>query len=247
MKIELLRIGIVAPVIVMGIWIVAEESLFDRSFHRVNENSSSRKFRGLLAQIAFVTVAFLILASILVGVVSLRFIVIVGASFVLFIFYERSRSDDARRSERALVDAELPQLAQIMAILVSAGVSPIQSLAIISENSRSKTANEFERVVEDVNSGFSMISALDRFAQRTETRLSRRLSNTIAMALERGSPLTQVLIDFVRDARNEERNSIQRRAGRAEIALMIPVIFLILPISVLFALWPSLARLSEMI
>ena len=36
-------------------------------------------------------------------------------------------------------------------------------------------------------------------------------------------------------------------AGKADIALMIPVIFLILPISVLFALWPSYLSLGQSI
>jgi tight adherence protein C len=33
-------------------------------------------------------------------------------------------------------------------------------------------------------------------------------------------------------------------AGKAEISMMIPVIFLILPVSMLFALWPSLSNLN---
>jgi tight adherence protein C len=33
-------------------------------------------------------------------------------------------------------------------------------------------------------------------------------------------------------------------AGKAEISMMIPVVFLILPISILFALWPSLTNLN---
>jgi tight adherence protein C len=33
-------------------------------------------------------------------------------------------------------------------------------------------------------------------------------------------------------------------AAKAEISMMVPVVFLILPISILFALWPSLANLN---
>jgi tight adherence protein C len=38
---------------------------------------------------------------------------------------------------------------------------------------------------------------------------------------------------------------IAERASRAEIQLMIPVVFLILPISILFALWPSYFALGK--
>jgi tight adherence protein C len=40
------------------------------------------------------------------------------------------------------------------------------------------------------------------------------------------------------------KSEIMDRAGKAEIGLMIPVVFLILPISILFALWPSYQQLG---
>jgi tight adherence protein C len=64
------------------------------------------------------------------------------------------------------------------------------------------------------------------------------------MALERGSPLIPVLSALVGDARNEEKVRLLRRVGKAEIALMVPVVFLLLPISVLFALFPSFVGLQ---
>jgi len=51
----------------------------------------------------------------------------------------------------------------------------------------------------------------------------------------------------VEEVRNEERSQLLVAAGKAEIALMIPVVFLILPISVLFALWPSYFALGHSI
>ena len=44
--------------------------------------------------------------------------------------------------------------------------------------------------------------------------------------------------------RPQVRNRVMGAAGKAEISMMIPVVFLILPISILFALWPSLTNLN---
>ena len=55
------------------------------------------------------------------------------------------------------------------------------------------------------------------------------------------------LIDLSRhavEARGNQRNRVLSAAGKAEISMMIPVVFLILPISILFALWPSLTNLN---
>jgi len=46
------------------------------------------------------------------------------------------------------------------------------------------------------------------------------------------------------EARGNQRNRVMEAAGKAEVSMMIPVVFLILPISILFALWPSLTNLN---
>ena len=41
------------------------------------------------------------------------------------------------------------------------------------------------------------------------------------------------------DARESQRRALIERAGRNEIGMLLPVVFLILPLSVLFALFPA--------
>jgi tight adherence protein C len=60
----------------------------------------------------------------------------------------------------------------------------------------------------------------------------------------RGAPLVEVLSRHAVEARGNQRNLSNGSGGKAEISMMIPVVFLILPISILFALWPSLANLN---
>ncbi|NDI25033.1 MAG: hypothetical protein EBY87_05890 [Actinobacteria bacterium] len=66
---------------------------------------------------------------------------------------------------------------------------------------------------------------------------------SMAIALERGSPIATTLIEQARDITSGSKNRLQREAGKREVTLMIPVVFLIMPISVLFALWPSMNNL----
>jgi tight adherence protein C len=88
-----------------------------------------------------------------------------------------------------------------------------------------------------------MVSALEAFALRVKTPTARRFSMTVAIALDRGSPIASTLIEQARDITLSSKNRLQREAGRREVMLMIPVVFLIMPISVLFALWPSMRNL----
>ena len=245
MSSEFFSVGVVAPLLLWGIWIIAEESIFDRDF-LIRKKQRNSQNQVVLIQVLIVCAILGTLVALLNGVISIRFIVLGGIVSALARWYLQTREREILNRLNAELDAQLPPAIQIIAILIAAGVSPIRSLSIVASNSQSKVAQEFSKVVRDVTAGVSMISAIDNFAQRSKTRLAQRFASSIVMALERGSPLTQVLIDYVRDSRHEAKNQIQRRAGRAEIALMIPVVFLILPISVLFALWPSLNRLAAM-
>jgi tight adherence protein C len=66
----------------------------------------------------------------------------------------------------------------------------------------------------------------------------------MAIAISRGTPLVETLTQTVREARSAERIKILNTAAKAEISMMIPVVFLILPISILFAMYPSMASLD---
>ena len=61
---------------------------------------------------------------------------------------------------------------------------------------------------------------------------------------ETGYYLVEVLQSHAKEAQGIERNRILSLASKSEISMMIPVVFLILPISILFALWPSLSNLN---
>ena len=63
------------------------------------------------------------------------------------------------------------------------------------------------------------------------------------VALERGTPLAQVLRAQAQDVREEGRRLVVESAGRKEIQMLVPVVFLILPVTILFAVYPGLLYL----
>ena len=71
-----------------------------------------------------------------------------------------------------------------------------------------------------------------------------RFVDGIVIAVERGTPLADVLRAQAQDVREEGRRAVMEAGGRKEIAMMVPVVFLVLPITVLFAVYPGFSFLN---
>lgn len=167
-------------------------------------------------------------------------IVIAGLTFILI---DRSLTQAISKS-RTLLEAEFPAVVEIMTLSLSAGETPAQAMYRISERSQGLLAAEFRTAVDQIRNGVPFHAALDELGRRIDSIVIRRFVDAMVNAVVRGAPLVEVLQRHAVEARQSHKNAIMAKAGKAEISMMIPVVFLILPISILFALWPSLSTLN---
>jgi len=155
------------------------------------------------------------------------------------------RSLNRRVAERrSRIDSDFPGIVEMMTLALSAGESPLTVLNRVSHRGSGPLTREFEWVVDQVSKGAPFAQALDQMSRRVHSIAVRRFVDAIVIAITRGAPLIDVLHNHAKEARDFQRNQILNAAGKSEIAMMIPVVFLILPISILFALWPSLSNLN---
>lgn len=150
-----------------------------------------------------------------------------------------------KKLELRQLELEFPSIVELFAILVSAGQSPSAALLRISEVSTGAFASLLRTSVHEMRHGAPLSSALEMINEVVKSSSIRRFNDSILIAMERGTPLNDVLHRQVEEVRQAQRTAMLERAGKAEIALMIPVVFLILPVSVLFALWPSYFALGN--
>jgi tight adherence protein C len=146
-----------------------------------------------------------------------------------------------QREERML--AELPTVAELLALSVGAGEGPVGALERVVRTTHGILADELARTLADARSGTPLTVALERLAERTGLAPLTRFAEGVAVALERGTPLAEVLRAQAQDVRESGRRSLMEAGGRKEVLMMVPVVFLILPITVAFAVFPSLAIL----
>jgi len=160
-----------------------------------------------------------------------------------FVLIDRNLTKEVVK-RRAQMDAEFPALIEMLTLSISAGQTPLNAMATIAARSECELAAEFAVVTKDVIAGAPFHIALDAMGRRIKSVTIRRFIDAMITAMLRGAPIVEVLQRHAQESRTAHRNQIMTAAGKAEISMMIPVVFLILPVSMLFALWPSLSNLN---
>lgn len=142
------------------------------------------------------------------------------------------------------VTAEFPVLAELLALAVAAGESPVAALDRVVRRSAGELSRDLSGVLASVRTGEPVAHAFDRMAASTGVPSVARFAQGVAVAVERGTPLADVLHAQAADVREASRRELIEIAARKEIFMMVPVVFLILPVTVLVAFWPGVIGLQ---
>lgn len=148
-----------------------------------------------------------------------------------------------RERERQIL-LEFPVVAELLALAVAAGESPVAALDRVVRRSNGALSEELARVLAEVRTGMPVSRAFDALAARTGLPMVARFAEGIAVAVERGTPLADVLHAQAADVREAGRRALIEAGARKEVLMMVPVVFLVLPVTVVFAFWPGLVGLS---
>jgi tight adherence protein C len=150
----------------------------------------------------------------------------------------------ARREEVLL--AEFPVVAELLALAVTAGESPVAAIARVTRLSGGELAAELSSALGRARAGVPLAEALQQVADHTSLDPLARFIDGLLVAIERGTPLAEVLRAQAADVREAGKRRLLEAGGRKEIAMMVPVVFLVLPVTVLFALYPGLISIVSL-
>ena len=176
------------------------------------------------------------------GPLSASALVLLAAGFGVVLRDQQLTRLAERREARMIV--EFPAIADMLALAVAAGQGPLGALEHVTTLCRGPLAEELRTALEQARAGTPLSDALAGVARRTSVVSVARFVEGVIVALERGTPLAGVLRAQAQDARESVRTELVEKAGRKEVVMMAPVVFLVLPVTVLFAVYPGLAALD---
>ena len=139
---------------------------------------------------------------------------------------------------------ELPDLIDLLAVALSSGENLFSGLSRVAERSNGLVATDLKRVLLAVQLGGNLPTELAAWSNRADSRQIAELCTKLQLALRHGTPLAEMLADQALTLRAEVQQVITKKAGQNETRMLVPLIFLILPVTVLFAVYPSLQVLS---
>ena len=185
--------------------------------------------------------AGLLMAS--TGSSPLGIVALAGVGGVSGLLLRDRRLGQQARRRRDRIDQQLPAMAELLAFAVAAGEAPVAALERIGATSAGDLADEIRATAADIRSGASVEAALGSMADRCDSGGVRRFVSGLLVAMERGTPLAEVLRAQAADARAAEQRVLMEVAGRKDVLMLVPVVFLILPTVVLIALFPGVQGL----
>jgi tight adherence protein C len=159
-----------------------------------------------------------------------------------FLLLNQVRSENSSKLERALF--ELPEIIDLLVVSLRSGNGIYRSFATVIPHSSGALAEQLARVLRAVELGAAFGIEIKQVSKALPHPQVSEFVNKVSLALERGTPLAQMLTEQGVSVREEIKSRLLKQAGKNETRMLIPLVFLILPITVLFAIYPSLELLN---
>jgi tight adherence protein C len=128
---------------------------------------------------------------------------------------------------------------------VPAGAGPRAAIARVGARTRGELSGELGLVLADLRAGTSFVPALEALAVRVPVPQVVRFVDGLVVAVERGTPLADVLRAQATDVREQRKRDLIEAGGKREVYMLVPVVFMLMPVVVLFALYPGFVTLIQ--
>ncbi len=150
------------------------------------------------------------------------------------------------RPKKTSLRFALPDVAGVIGLLLSAGLPVSVAIAWLAP----RTSGELGRLLRDLTAnlelGADLLAEIDELSRYGDPGLTE-LAEKLKLMVERGAGVSAQIFELAGSLRAALYRELLDKAGSNETKMLIPTVFLILPVTVLFALFPSLVVLQQSI
>lgn len=147
------------------------------------------------------------------------------------------RSDRVRR--------ELPDAMDLLTISVEAGLAFDAAVAQVARKTTGPVAQEFTRVLQEMQIGTGRTNALRAMADRSDVPELQSFVGAMVQADAFGIPIANVLRVQTREMRVKRSQRAEEAAQRVPIKILLPLVFCILPCLFIIILGPAVITILQ--
>lgn len=158
--------------------------------------------------------------------------------------FQRFQANLARRSF-AQEHLLLASVTNAFGLLLENGLPVSVAIRWLQPRLSGEWREQFGFLVANLDLGADLVEELVELAKRIPLTELNEFCQKLQMAIERGTPSAHQISQLSESIQDQVIRNLIKRAGQNETRMLIPTIFLILPITVLFAIFPSLLVLRN--
>ena len=147
------------------------------------------------------------------------------------------------RSERLLRD--LPDAIDLLTISVESGLGFDAAVQQVARNTEGPLADEFSRVLREMQIGQGRADALRALGERTNVPDVRSFIGAMVQADSFGIPVSQVLRVQSSEMRVKRRQRAEEKAQQVPVKITVPLIFCILPTLFIAVMGPAVLSIMD--
>lgn len=140
----------------------------------------------------------------------------------------------------------LPDVAGVMGLLLAAGLPVPVAIGWLAPRTSGEIGVLLRTLVSNLQLGADLFDELEELSRFGDPGLSE-LAEKLRLMVERGAGVSSQVFELSSSLRSALFRELLAKAGSNETKMLIPTVFLILPVTVLFALFPSLIVLQQSI
>jgi tight adherence protein C len=145
----------------------------------------------------------------------------------------------------AKMQRELPDAIDLMTISVESGLAFDAAVQQVAQNTKGPLADEFSRVLREMQIGLGRAQALRALADRTNVDDVKSFVTAMVQADSFGIPIANVLRVQSQEMRLKRRQRAEEKAQKVPVKITVPLIFCILPCLFIAVMGPAVIHIME--
>jgi tight adherence protein C len=175
---------------------------------------------------------------------TVRIVVIVGATLIGWmgpnLYLYQKVYDRSKRIQR-----DLPDAIDLMTISVESGLAFDAAVQQVGRNTEGPLADEFSRVLREMQIGQGRAEALRGLSERTEVDDLKSFVTAMVQADSFGIPIANVLRIQSSEIRTKRRQRAEEQAQKVPVKITVPLIFCILPCLFIAVMGPAAIHIMD--